>query len=147
MQQQMLVYLMLLLDHSFREVGVRLAFRSHLDTIAGKHGAVAGKHDTIAGKHGAIAGCSCQRPEEARRNRPEAWRNRREARRNRRVQLPEEARRNRREAWRNHLQARRTAQSPGAAARQERAFYCQVMSQTETPPPSYILHTTFALLQ
>ena len=38
-----------------------------------------------------------------------------------------------------------TAQSPGAAARQERAFYCQVMSQTETPPPSYILHTTFAI--
>ena len=61
MQQQMLVYLMLLLDHSFREVGVRLAFRSHLDIIAGKHGAIAGKHGTIAGKHGAIAGCSCQR--------------------------------------------------------------------------------------
>ena len=61
MQQQTLAYLMLLLDHSFGEIGVRLAFRSNLDTITGKHGAIAGKHGAIAGKHGAIAGCSCQR--------------------------------------------------------------------------------------
>ena len=33
---------------------VRPAFRSSLDTIAGKHGNITGKHGNIAGKHGAI---------------------------------------------------------------------------------------------